>query len=134
MRRIVVISAFLICGALHCAAQQPSEASAGKTAVLTFESMSHDFGTLQFKGEPVTHDFAFTNTGDAPLVIIRAEVSCRCLKVAYPKKPVAAGESGVVSVTYTPDKYTGEFYNSIDIFSNATDRRLILLVKGETVK
>ncbi len=141
MRRITTIFAMLFCGLLYCYAQQPeainTESKAHgeeKVARLTFDKTNHDFGTLKFKGEPVTYDFSFTNTGTAPLVIIRTETSCRCLTVKSPKKPVAAGESGVISVTYTPDTYTGRFYNSIDVFSNGADRMLTLFVEGETIK
>ena len=134
----------MLCGTLCCASWQPEgqkprdaeKATQGeeKIARLTFERTNHDFGTLKFKGEPVTCDFKFTNTGTAPLVVIRTEASCRCLSVKYPRKPVEPGESGVISVTYTPDTYTGEFFNSIDVFSNGADRRLILMVEGETIR
>lgn len=139
MKRITIILAILLCGTVYCAAQQPEgeepkTQGEEKVARLKFEKTNHDFGTLKYKGEPVTYDFKFTNTGTAPLVIIRTEASCRCIDVKYPRKPVPPGECGVLSVTYTPDTYTGEFFNSIDVFSNGTDRRLILLVEGETME
>jgi hypothetical protein len=144
MRKISIILAIVLCWAVSLAAQQPQgkgqakkEQAASeeqKAAHITFEETNHNFGTLKFKGEPVTVDFKFTNTGTAPLVIIRTEESCRCLKTKFKRQPVAPGESGVLSVTYSPDKYTGQFNNTITVFTNGTGQKEVLFVNGETLK
>ena len=38
---------------------------------ITFEDTSHDFGTIAEDGGNVTHEFKFTNTGDAPCAHVR---------------------------------------------------------------
>ena len=45
--------------------------------------------------------FAFTNTGDAPLIITDARSSCGCTVPQYPKNtPIAPGESGELVVKF----------------------------------
>jgi len=67
---------------------------------ITFEDTSHDFGTIAEDGGNVTHEFKFTNTGDAPLMIVNASASCGCTRPSYPKKPVAPGKTDKIKVTY----------------------------------
>lgn len=109
---------------------KPEEA----VGILTLEQTSADIGRIKYKSEPRVVEFRFTNTGNAPLVITRSEVSCRCTTVKFPRKPVMPGESGVISVTYTPKNDVQRFNNSIRIYSNGRDKSLILLIHGEVYK
>ena len=45
----------------------PVEKPAGVPKIV-FESLAHDFGTVQLN-KPLTHNFVFTNQGTAPLLI-----------------------------------------------------------------
>lgn len=47
--------------------QTPVEKPAGAPKIF-FESLAHDFGTVQ-PNKPLTHSFVFTNQGTAPLLI-----------------------------------------------------------------
>ena len=47
--------------------QPPVEKPAGAPKIV-FESLEHDFGTVQ-PNTPLTHNFVFTNQGTAPLLI-----------------------------------------------------------------
>lgn len=119
---------------LSCLFLCPSAVGKGTGPVLKFDVQSHDFGTLEFRGEPKEFGFDFVNDGDAPLVIVRTQTSCRCIKVAFPKKPVAPGERGTVNVTYEPDKDLGTFSKGIHIYSNAPEGHQIIVVRGEVVE
>ena len=44
--------------------------------------------------------FKFTNTGEAPLVIVNAKSSCGCTVPTYPKTPVAPGDSAEMLVKF----------------------------------
>ena len=47
------------------------------TAAMTFDKVSHDFGTIE-EGETVQTTFNFTNTGKVDLLIVDARGSCGC--------------------------------------------------------
>lgn len=74
---------------------------------LTFDETEHDFGTID-QGTNVEHEFTFTNTGDAPLVITNATSSCGCTVPTWTKEPIAPGETGEMLV-----KFNGSGQNQV---------------------
>lgn len=105
-------------------------ASAAEPGV-EFAELSHDFGTIQEDGGPVSHEFLFTNTGDAPLMIVNATASCGCTRPEYPKKPVKAGKQDKIKVTYLPAGRPGEFNKTVTIRTNAKKgKKVTLKIKG----
>ncbi|WP_418983606.1 DUF1573 domain-containing protein [Alistipes sp.] len=119
-----------LCACLFCcgAAAQP------QGAVLRFAQTSHDFGDVARKGGDLTYEFAFTNAGDAPLVLTRVITSCSCLKASFSKKPVAPGGSGVVRIVYEPHKAEpGVFNKVIQVCSNAASGRDLITVQGNSI-
>ena len=96
-----------------------------------FPALTHDFGTIDENGGPVSHEFEFTNTGDGALMIINATASCGCTRPDYPKKPIAAGKKGKIKVTYLPAGRPGEFNKSVTVKTNAKKgRKVTLKIKG----
>jgi hypothetical protein len=96
-----------------------------------FTEVSHDFGTIKEDGGPVTHEFEFKNTGDAPLLIMYASASCGCTRPDYPKKPIEAGKKGVIKVTFLPENRPGEFNKTITVRTNSTKtKKVTLRIKG----
>ena len=93
-------------------------ATAGKPAI-SFDETTHDFGTIAEDGGNVSHEFIFTNTGDAPLMIVKASASCGCTRPTYPKKPVDPGKSAKIKVTYVPAGRPGEFNKTVTVKTNA---------------
>lgn len=100
---------------------------------ITFENAEYDFGNIPERGEAVRREFKFTNTGTAPLVITRSVTSCNCTKALFGKKPIMPGQSGVVTVTYDPNKQSGTFFKAIQIYSNDPRGRQIITVKGKVI-
>lgn len=92
-----------------------------------FAVTSHDFGNIPEKGDPVTCEFEFTNTGDEPLVIISANASCGCTKPEIPKKPIKPGKTGKIKVTYLPMGRPGEFNKTVRVRTNAKRPKTISL-------
>ena len=79
-----------------------------KVAVMSFDKMEHDFGTIE-QGTPQETVFKFTNTGDAPLIITDAKASCGCTVPQWPKDtPIAPGEEGELTV-----KFNGSGQNQV---------------------
>lgn len=103
------------------------QAEAPKMVLTTTE---HDFGLMALGDAPRSFDFEFTNMGNAPLVVIRTQTSCSCIKVVFPKKPIKAGEKGVICVTYNPNKDAGAFSKGIHIFTNSAERQQTVVVRG----
>lgn len=66
---------------------------------LKFEKETHDFGTIPHN-KPASHEFKFTNVGDAPIQLTEVKPSCGCSVAEYTKTPVKPGESGSISVTF----------------------------------
>ncbi len=106
---VAILSAFVFTSCKENAADKVSEvkvaeaadrdANSGKYPVITFEETEFDFGTID-NGTNVEHVFKFTNTGDAPLVIVGAKSSCGCTVPSYPKEPVAPGETAELLVKF----------------------------------
>lgn len=105
-----IISAILGLAALAATAGKP---------VISFDGTTHDFGTIAEDGGNVSHEFTFTNTGDAPLMIVKASASCGCTRPTYPKKPVDPGKSAKIKVTYVPTGRPGEFNKTVTVKTNA---------------
>lgn len=102
-------------------------------AKIEFEEIIHDFGTFSEEEAFVNHSFKFKNTGDAPLVILRAKATCGCTVPSYPKAPIAPGESGVIDVKYSAIGRPGAFNKSIKISTNGTPVETNLTIKGNVV-
>ncbi len=106
---VAILSAFVFTSCKENAADKVNEenvtdaanrdANSGKYPVMAFAETEFDFGTID-AGTKVEHIFKFTNTGDAPLVIVNAKSSCGCTVPSYPKTPVAAGEEGELLVKF----------------------------------
>ena len=108
-------------------------AMAGEPGV-EFTSTSHDFGNIKEEGDPVSCEFEFTNTGDAPLVIISASASCGCTRPEFPKKPIQPGKSGKIKVTYLPKGRPGEFSKSVRVRTNAKKpKKVNLKISGVVI-
>ena len=72
---------------------------AGPTTAISFKESAYDFGEVM-DGEKVEHIYAFTNTGDEPLVISNAKGSCGCTVPNWPKEPIAPGDTGEILVRF----------------------------------
>ena len=103
------------------------------------ETGIYDFGTLT-EGDTVEHVFAFTNTGEFPLIINNITVSCGCTTPDWPREPVAPGEKSSVQVRFNSRGKMGEQNKTITIFANtdpATTNlhfKALVLPKEDSVK
>ncbi|MBD5180578.1 MAG: DUF1573 domain-containing protein [Bacteroidales bacterium] len=123
MKKILTFSIALLSAAFAALAEGPMP---------SFATTTHDFGNIKEADGPVTYEFEFTNTGDEPLVIVSANASCGCTKPEVPKKPVAAGKSSKIKVTYLPKGRPGEFNKTIRVRTNAArpNKQINLKING----
>lgn len=109
-------------------------ASAKGKARITFDSTSHDFGTIKEDGGQVTAVYGFTNTGDEPLTIITVtNGGCGCTTPSFPKEPIAPGKKGEIKITFQPRGRKGEFNRTVKVKTNADAGRRTLKFNGVVI-
>src|SRR4051794_12712200 len=65
--------------------------------VVSLKETEYDFGKIP-QGKPVTHVFAFTNTGTTPLKLDNVQASCGCTTPEWSKDEVAPGATSKITV------------------------------------
>lgn len=123
MKRILVL--LLLTGAFAFRISNP--------AVMTFDSVKHNFGMIR-QGDIVSHEFTFTNTGDEPIIITEAEVTCHCTTVDFPKQPIAKGQKGIIKVTYDSKSAIDRQERTVIVKSNASNAPVTLTFKAVVLK
>ena len=112
----------------------PITAEKGKQTVLlpelSFDKLQHNFGKIN-QGESVSHQFVFTNTGQAELIINNAKGSCGCTVPKWPRKPIAPGESEEIKVTFNSAGKSGKQRKAITLVTNAIPNTIVLTVSAE---
>lgn len=96
---------------------------------MSFESNEIDYGTIVQNSDPL-RVFKFTNEGTEPLVIKHAKGSCGCTVPAYPKQPIAPGESATIEVRYDT-KRIGQFQKTVELTTNEAEPKHTLRIKGK---
>jgi hypothetical protein len=100
-------------------------------AVFNWSKTQHDFGNIS-KGNPVSHEFEFTNTGSEALLVTNVSTSCGCTVTNYSKDLIAPGANGYVKATFDANKL-GAFVKTITVQSNANENP-VLTLKGTVVE
>lgn len=102
-------------------------------ARIKFEESSFNFGIIDEKGGPVSHEFEFTNTGNGNLVIYDVRTQCGCTRPEYPKNPIAPGKKGKIKVTFLPQGRTGALNKSATVYTNGKPSKTEVRIKGSVV-
>ena len=122
---VVAIAAAYVQMPAKVVSDNPNKAS------FAWESITHDFGKIE-QGNPVNHEYTFTNTGDIPLIISKVKASCGCTVADYTTEPIQPNGEGMVKATYNAAK-TGAFSKSVTVTANTEGGQVILTLKGEVV-
>ena len=96
---------------------------------ISFDREKQDLGYILWRN-PTTVTYAFTNTGDKPLVISNVTASCGCVNVDWIKQPIPAGEKGTVSAVFDAEAI-GHFYKEVGVYCNASPMPIYLEFNGE---
>ena len=100
---------------------------------ITFKTLDHNYGEIVLNSDGA-YEFAFTNTGDEPLILSKPRSSCGCTVPAWPKEPILPGETSKIKVTYNTNRQ-GSFNKTVTIYSNARNKAAVVLrIKGKVVK
>lgn len=103
--------------------------NAAKTTV-SFARSEHDFGKVLSSSENI-YKFAFTNTGNEPLIIENATGSCGCTVPEYPKAPIPPGGSGEIKVVYKPNGQSGAQQKTVTVTANTQPPQTILRISAD---
>ncbi len=113
----------------------PARKSVGqeKGPHISFQTLTHDFGTIKEEDGVVTYDFKFRNTGDQPLIIQRVVSSCGCTTPTWSKEPIPPGGEGMIRVAYNPRNRPNAFHKSVTIYTNAQKNPVVLRITGKVI-
>jgi hypothetical protein len=126
----LVFFAFLLnlsCGQASVSKKEPPKP---QVAEIKFQSEKLEAGISDGKTN-VHIDFRFTNTGTIPLVINEVRGNCHCVQGTKPDKPIAPGDSSVISVSFDPAGVSGTYMRTLMVQSNATRPSIELYVMGD---
>ncbi len=107
----------------------PITSNKARTAV-KFVKEEHDFGKVISTSEN-TYKFAFTNTGNEPLIIENAQGSCGCTVPEYPKAPIPPGGTGEIKVVYKPNGQSGAQQKTVTVTANTEPNQTVLRIKAD---
>ena len=97
---------------------------------ISFDKLRHNFGKIN-QGESVSHQFVFTNTGEAELIIANAKGSCGCTVPKWPREPISPGESEEIKITFNSAGKSGKQSKTITLVTNAIPNTIVLTISAE---
>lgn len=110
-------------------ATTPEQKPEGPLPEFQFQTEEHDFGTIN-EGDVVEHTFAFTNTGDAPLIIQSAKGSCGCTVPTWPKEPIPVGGTGEIVAKFNSKGKPNIQNKTVTITANTWPKQTRLRIKA----
>lgn len=125
--KIIILSLLLAILSLSAFAKKKTKDG---EAMIQFKEAVYDFGIIDEKKGPVSHDFDFINAGNGNLVIYTATAECGCTRPEYPKNPIAPGKKGKVKVTYNPAGRPGSFEKVVTVKTNGRQKKVRLKIRG----
>ena len=114
-----------------------SNISFSQSAKIEFSAKDNtiDYGKVNKTADSGIRSFQFTNTGDAPLVIIDVLSTSGFTITQKSTQPIAPGQKGKIEIKY--NMATGPIRKTITVESNATNYeggRIALKIKGEVTE
>lgn len=97
--------------------------------IIKFDKVVHDYGEIDQHADG-NCEFKFTNEGKEPLILSNVRSSCGCTVPVWPRQPILPGQSDVIKVKYDT-KRVGLINKSIQVYSNATQKTVVLKIKGK---
>jgi hypothetical protein len=124
----------MACFVIASFAVLPCNADEGvKEPALTLESDTFDFGEKP-EGIVISHDYAFTNTGNALLKIEEVRPTCGCTIADDYSREVAPGSKGKISISFKTQGYDGPVTKSIFVRTNVAKKPELYLTLQVNVK
>ena len=100
-----------------------------KTTMQFYET-NYNFGSIS-RGRIVKHTFRFKNTGMAPLMIAKTDVSCGCTVTDFPYDPIAPGLDGDLTIEFNSTGKSGYQHNNTIVHSNANPESVSIGIEAD---
>lgn len=98
----------------------PANAPASTNGIgprIQFDSLDYVFGNVR-GGTKVTHDYVFTNTGDAKLQVTSVQPGCHCTTVGQWTHEVEPGKTGVIPLQFDSTGFGGPIFRATTVTCN----------------
>ena len=83
------------------------------------------------EGAVITHQFAFTNSGNAPLLIADVSSGCGCtVPQNWPRELIEPGEGGTIDVTFDTRGWSGDVDKRVTVVTNGEPSVVHLVLDG----
>lgn len=105
--------------------------SSGIKTSIKWKSTEIQLGEIP-QNKPVTIEFEFTNTGEAPLLITNVQASCGCTSTDYIKTPILPGESTKIKAIFNAAS-KGAFHKQVTVTTNAEETPKGLTFTGTVI-
>lgn len=103
-----------------------------KQAVIDFDNLEHDYGTIKEDGGKADYVFSFTNKGSDTLKLISVRPACGCTTSEYTTTPIMPNKKGFVKASFDPNGRPGDFNKDITVLTNDPNKPNIrLIIKGK---
>ena len=100
-----------------------------KTTMQFYET-KHSFGSVGV-GQVLKHTFRYKNTGNSPLFICRADVTCGCTVPKFQDEPIPAGQEGDLEVEFNTAGKSGFQQKSIVVHSNSLPEAVSISIEAD---
>ena len=134
---------FIISGFISCQNSAGTDQSDGNlstdqesdngTPIINFAVDLYDFGDIS-QGEKVSYTFAYSNDGDANLIIQSARAGCGCTVPKWNKNPLPPGEKGYIEVVFDSSGRSGRQIKSVTVKSNGNPSVKTLKIQANIVE
>jgi hypothetical protein len=96
--------------------------------VVKFKEVTFDFGKIK-QNVPVTHDFAFANISNSPVIIETAMADCGCTTPHKPEGAIGVGKTDTIVVQFNAAG-VGTFKKTVHVKLAGVDMPIDLTISG----
>jgi len=100
---------------------------------VTWLERMHDFGIIKEADGKAKCSMRLVNTGNAPLLIVKAQAGCGCTGVSYPEHPIEPGDTAAIHLSYDPTSRPGQFSKQVLVLTNTVPKRTVLEITGNVI-
>lgn len=131
--KIIAIVILMLTMSISAKADSPSDGlycnmSEGEVAEVLVE-----FGDVKY-ADTVSRTITLKNNTDAPIALLDYEATCRCVWLNLPNKAIAAGEEGIVTITYDSRGEWGSIGNYLSIETSNKQVKVAIWMSAEIVR
>ncbi len=97
---------------------------------MQFYETKFSFGNVS-EGKVLKHTFRYKNTGQFPLMICKADVTCGCTIPNFQLEPVPAGHDGEITIEFNTTGKSGFQQKNIIVHSNAIPEAVSIGIEAD---